>query len=828
MSEQGTRVTAIRIEQMDCPTEERLLRKALEKKPGVTELRFNLMSRILTVTHEPELLDEVLQAIRKIGFTPELDNGKARRPAVAVPDCCGAETAKSAASHDCCSSTHSHSGANAHHHDHAHSGHAHHGHAHHDHIHDNHEFNDHSSGHEHAQHTHADGHSHSGHHDHHAHGHSHDIHLTTSAEVSPRIAGGVLPGWWHLALAGVLALASELAHWFAGPQWFVILTALAAVALAGTDTYRKGLIALRYGDLNINALMSIAVTCALLIGQWPEAAMVMVLFTLSEWIEAKSLDRTRAAVTGLMNLAPETVTVQFNGAWQMQPVAQVGTGALVRVRPGERIGLDGRIVRGMTTVNQAPITGESVPADKQPGDAVYAGTINEAGEIEMEVTATSDSTTLARIITQIEEAQAVKAPTQRFVDTFSRYYTPAVVVLAVLLAVIPPLLFGGEWLYWIYQALVVLIIACPCALVISTPVTVVSGLTAAARMGILIKGGVYLEQGHRMTWLALDKTGTITQGRPVQTGVSVLNESLPQAELHRIARSLAGRSDHPVSRAIAQAPTNAAEDLYQVDDFLAVAGRGVQGTVSGQTWYLGSPVWAQELSVMSEDIQTRVEIAQKDGQSIVLLMNEHHAAMLFTAADQIKDSSVEAIAQLHRQGVSTVILSGDNQAVVDTIAAASGASQARAGLLPEDKQQAIAALQKQGAMVGMVGDGMNDAPALAQADIGFAMGAMGSDTAIETADVALMDDNLTKIPVFLRLSRQTRRVLIQNISLALGIKAVFLVLVLLGLGTMWMAVFADVGASLLVVANGLRLLRGGRLSASTGSAAEPRIATASR
>ncbi len=759
MSEQQTRVTAIRIEQMDCPTEERLLRKALEKKPGVTDLRFNLMSRVLSVTHDPAILEEVMQAIRKIGFTPELHDGKsAPARTVGKTGCCG----------------HSHDAHDHHKHKHDHG----------------------AGGHDHAQ---------------HAHGQVPNTPLAQpEGEVSPNIAGGMLPAWWHLALGGVLALGSELVHWFSGPTWLTIVCAIAAVALAGTATYRKGLVALRYGDLNINALMSIAVTCALLIGQWPEAAMVMVLFTLSEWIEAKSLDRTRAAVSGLMNLAPETVTVQINGQWQVREVSQVTEGSLVRVAPGERIGLDGRIVRGTTTVNQAPITGESVPVDKQGGDTVFAGTINEAGEIEMEVTAAADNTTLARIIHQIEEAQAVKAPTQRFVDTFSRYYTPAAVALAILLAVIPPLFFGGAWLAWIYQALVVLIIACPCALVISTPVTVVSGLTAAARMGILIKGGVYLEQGHRMRWLALDKTGTITEGQPVQTGMTLLDPERSVDELQRIAVSLAARSDHPVSRAIARVPEAAAVAAMAVGEFVAVAGRGVQGAIEDERWYLGSAVWAQELGLMTAAVRDSVTAAQNSGQSVVLLMNTRAACMLFTAADKIKDSSVKAIEQLHQLGVKTVMLSGDHQSVVDAIAKTSGVTQAQAQLLPQEKQQVVQKLQKDGhVVVGMVGDGMNDAPALAQADIGFAMGAMGSDTAIETADVALMDDNLLKIPAFLRLSRDTRRVLVQNISLALGIKAVFLVLVLMGLGSMWLAVFADVGASLLVVANGLRLLRAG-------------------
>lgn len=781
MSEQQTRVTAIRIEQMDCPTEERLLRKALEKKPGVTDLRFNLMSRVLSVTHDPAILEEVMQAIRKIGFTPELHDGKsATARTISKTGCCGHSHATTGGQ-TIAGAPHSHGDSGVH------------------------------GAHDHHQHE----HNHDGSHCAQGHDHTHGSAQGTllaqpEGEVSPNIAGGILPAWWHLALGGALALASELVHWFGGPTWLTIVCAIAAVALAGTATYRKGLVALRYGDLNINALMSIAVTCALLIGQWPEAAMVMVLFTLSEWIEAKSLDRTRAAVAGLMNLAPETVMVQIDGQWQKREVAQVAVGSLVRIAPGERIGLDGRIVRGVTTVNQAPITGESVPVDKQLGDTVFAGTVNEAGEIEIDVTAAADSTTLARIINQIEEAQAVKAPTQRFVDTFSRYYTPAVVVLAILLAVIPPLFFGGAWLAWIYQALVVLIIACPCALVISTPVTVVSGLTAAARMGILIKGGVYLEQGHRMRWLALDKTGTITQGQPVQTGLIPLGQERSVEQLQRIAVSLAARSDHPVSRAIAQAPEAAAMLAMTVADFVAVAGRGVQGVIDDERWYLGSAVWAQELGLMTAAVRDSVTAAQNSGQSVVLLMNTGAACMLFTAADKIKDSSIKAIEQLHQLGVKTVMLSGDYQSVVDAIAKTSGVTQAQAQLLPQEKQQVVQKLQQDDrTVVGMVGDGMNDAPALAQANIGFAMGAMGSDTAIETADVALMDDNLLKIPAFLKLSRTTRRVLVQNISLALGIKAVFLVLVLLGMGSMWLAVFADVGASLLVVANGLRLLRAG-------------------
>lgn len=534
--------------------------------------------------------------------------------------------------------------------------------------------------------------------------------------------------------------------------------------------------------------------------------MVMVLFTIAELIEAKSLDRARNAIEGLMRLTPEQATVQQNdGSWQSVEAKSVAVGSLVRVRPGERIALDGSITSGRSTVNQAPITGESLPVDKTVDDAVFAGTINESGSFDYRVTAAASNSTLSRIIHAVEEAQGAKAPTQRFVDQFARVYTPVVFAIALAVAVLPPLLMGGAWQDWIYKALVLLVIACPCALVISTPVTIVSGLAAAARKGVLIKGGVYLEEGRKLRWLALDKTGTITHGKPVQTDFERLDD-MDEARCLQVAASLAGRSDHPVSQAVAVAANAQGVVREAVDSFEALPGRGVKGVIGSSVYRLGNHRLVHELGLCTQDLENRLDTMERQGKTVVMLVDEKRVLALFAVADTVKESSRAAVDELHRLGVRTVMLTGDNAHTAEAIARQVGIDQAHGNQLPEDKLRVIESLASEG-VVGMVGDGINDAPALARSHIGFAMGAMGTDTAIETADVALMDDDLRKIPAFIRLSKSTHSVLVQNITLALGIKAVFLVLTLMGLGTMWMAVFADVGASLLVVGNGLRLLR---------------------
>ncbi len=612
-----------------------------------------------------------------------------------------------------------------------------------------------------------------------------------------------------LLLGLAAAIGAEAWAWTGGDEHTlpVILLALGAIALTGPAVYRKGWAALRHRDLNINALMSIAVTGAVLIGQWPEAAMVMVLFALAELIEARALDRARNAIQSLMALAPDRVTVRGpDGAWTERDAASVAVGAIARVAPGERVALDGEVTAGESAVNQAPITGESMPVPKTAGDMVFAGSINENGSFEYRVSSAHDNSTLARIIRTVQEAQGKRAPTQRFVDRFAAVYTPAVFVAALLVAVLPPLLLGAAWGAWIYKALVLLVIACPCALVISTPVTVVSGLARAARAGILVKGGVYLEQGARLRSLALDKTGTVTEGRPVLTEVVAL-EGDAGAALH-LAAALAARSDHPVSGAVSRhfLQQDTGKAPADVDNFAALPGRGIRGRIGGNDYYLGNGRMLAELGIADSAAEEEMARLEAAGQSAVALCTSARALAVLGVADTIRPSSVQAVARLHRLGVRTIMLSGDNLVATSAIARQVGIDNARGALLPEEKMAAVDAEVASHGVVGMVGDGINDAPALARASIGFAMGAAGTDTAIETADVALLEDDLRKLPEFIVLSRYTTAVLRQNIGAALLIKAVFLVLAVGGWATLWMAVFADVGASLLVIFNGLRLL----------------------
>ncbi|WP_434579439.1 heavy metal translocating P-type ATPase [Pseudomonas sp. Z5-35] len=700
----GARLSSFRIEAMDCPTEQMLIQNKLGKLEGVQQLQFNLINRVLGVTHDLPSDAPIIKAIESLGMQAEP--------------------------------------------------------------------------------------------------------FTAGQQESTNNLPAPAKPWWPLALSGVTALGAEVIHFTnTAPNWVVALVALASILSGGLGTYKKGWIALKNLNLNINALMSIAVTGAVLIGQWPEAAMVMFLFTVAELIEAKSLDRARNAISGLMQMAPEQATVQqTDGTWQVQAVKAIALGARVRVRPGERVGLDGDVVAGRSTIDQAPITGESLPVDKTVGDKVFAGTINQAGELEYTVTAAADQSTLARIIHAVEQAQGSRAPTQRFVDRFSTIYTPAVFVLALAVAVIAPLFMGAPWFDWIYRALVLLVVACPCALVISTPVTIVSGLAAAARKGILIKGGVYLESGHKLDYVALDKTGTITHGKPVQTDYVPLDPTV-ETTARALAASLAARSDHPVSRAIADAAVDNQRAQHAVDNFAALAGRGVRGDIDGRTYHLGNHRLVEDLGLCSPELEERLFALEKQGKSVVLLLDGTGPLALFAVADTVKDSSREAIRQLHGLGIKTLMLTGDNAHTAEAIAEQVGMDRARGDLLPEDKLKAIEELYAQGHRVGMVGDGINDAPALARSEIGFAMAAAGTDTAIETADVALMDDDLRKIPAFIRLSRQTSSILKQNIALALVIKAIFLAVTFAGFATLWMAVFADMGVSLLVVFNGMRLLR---------------------
>lgn len=648
------------------------------------------------------------------------------------------------------------------------------------------------------------------------------LHALDSLGMEPRIRGedeakeeaeeeGAAPisraVWTTMGVSGAAAVFAEVLALTTGKESspLVIGLSLLSIAVGGRETLRKGFLSVRTLSLNINFLMTIAIIGAVCIGQWPEAAMVTFLFAVAEMIEAFSLDRARNAIRSLMQMSPEVATVKNEqGVWSEVKADSVAVGTLVRVKPGERIPLDGIVREGQSSVNQAPITGESIPVEKKLGDTVFAGTINERGTFDFEVTGSRGNTTLDRIVRAVQEAQGQRAPTQRFVDQFAHYYTPAVVLVAVLVAAVPPLFFAQPFFPWLYKALVMLVIACPCALVISTPVTVVSGLAAAARRGILIKGGVYLENGRKLRALALDKTGTITLGKPTVTDVVSLRGEKKDTML-QLAASLDALSEHPVASAIVAAWRSG--ELLPVTDFEAITGRGVRGTVGGMLYFIGNRRLAEENNVCDPHAEAELARLEAEGKTAVVLTTQSEALAVLAVADTLRDTSIEALKELHALGIRTVMLTGDNQTTAKAIAAKVGIDDARGDLLPDDKLAAIADLQAKHGVVGMVGDGINDAPALAKSDIGFAMGAAGTDTAIETADVALMEDDLRKLPAFLRLSREVGNVLVQNISLAIGIKVVFFVLAFTGTATLWMAVFADMGGSLLVVFNGLRLLR---------------------
>lgn len=631
--------------------------------------------------------------------------------------------------------------------------------------------------------------------------------------------GSQPPGSWlgeglpRLVLALVFAIGAEGLSFFAPAAlpWDVAKMVLAAVAifLAGFSTYRKGFAALRAGRLNINALMTVAVTGAFLIGQWPEAAMVMALYAIAELIEARAVDRARNAIRSLLALAPEQAEVrQADGSWQRLLAKTIPVDSIVRVRPGERFALDGVVSSGTGAVDQSAVTGESIPVDKAPGDEVFAGTVNAASELQIRTTAPAGDTLLARIIQAVEQAQGSRAPTQRFVDRFAAVYTPAVFVLAVLVALLTPWLMDWTWMQAIYKALVLLVIACPCALVISTPVTVVSGLAAAARRGVLIKGGVYLEEARKLKAVALDKTGTLTEGKPALVAFDVVTGAKSEATVRGLALSLAARSDHPVSKAIAAGLVSAdrPEEL-QVEDFTALPGRGVSGLVGGERLTLANHRWVEEKGLCNAPLEARLAEHEQQGRTVTLLASETEVLAVVAVADRIKPTSKQAVQELLALGVTPVMLTGDNATTARAIGRQAGIDEVRGPLLPEEKLSAIQELQVTRGMTAMTGDGINDAPALAKADIGFAMGGAGTHTAMEAADIVVMNDDLRRLPETIRLSKRAHAVLVQNISLALGIKAVFLVLAVFGNASMWMAVFADMGASLLVVFNGLRLLR---------------------
>lgn len=631
------------------------------------------------------------------------------------------------------------------------------------------------------------------------------------------------------AASGCLTALGLLLSLLGHPSGTTVPMYLAAVVSGGYYIARRGFLAARQLHLDMNFLMTIAVLGAMLIGEWVEAATITFLFALAQVLESRSMDRARNAIRSLMDVAPPQAFVRRDGQEQMLPVEEVRLGDILIVKPGAKVPLDGRVVKGSSTINQAPITGESMPVEKWEGDEVFAGTINQQGALEVEVTHLAADSTLARIIHLVEEAQAQKAPSQRFVDQFAKYYTPAVIAGAVLIAAIPPLFVAQPFYTWFYRALVLLVIACPCALVISTPVTIVSGLAAAARRGVLIKGGRYLEGIGAVQAIAFDKTGTLTRGVPVVTDMIVCSPftvhrspndpgsavnrqpstvNREQCEILRIAAAIEARSEHHLGKAIVQQARELQIQWPEVEEFLAQTGRGAQARIEGQSYFIGNHRFAEEVGFCSPEVETKLADLERAGKTTVILGTDTQAIGIIAIADQMREEVPEVLQSLKTVGVrKLVMLTGDNLGTAEAIAGRLGIDEYWADLLPADKVEQVRQLTSRYDTVAMVGDGVNDAPALAAASIGIAMGAAGTDQALETADVALMGDELSQLPFAVQLGRRAVQTIKQNISLSLAIKALFLALAIPGYATLWMAVGADMGASLLVVFNGLRLLR---------------------
>ncbi len=591
---------------------------------------------------------------------------------------------------------------------------------------------------------------------------------------------------------------------------------IAATLIGGFPVARSGWRTLRTTRRpDMNVLMTVAITGALALGEYAESSVVVFLFSLGELLEALTVDRARGAVRALMALRPPEATRRTPQGEERVPVEALAVGDLVLIRPGERIPADGRVREGHSAVDQSPITGESLPVERGVGDEVYAGTVNGPGALTVEVTRPASDSTLARIIHLVEEAQERRAPSQRLVDRFAAVYTPAVVAGAALVAAIPPLLGLGGLADWLYRALVLLVIACPCALVISTPVAVVSGLAAAARAGILIKGGLYLEELARLRAVALDKTGTLTLGEPRLVGGQCANhvgqspQECPEClDLLAKAAAVEARSGHPLARAVVRAAQAlGVADRYGLAQRVeSQPGRGVQGEVAGHAVRVGSHAYVHEGRAEEDDFCRRVDAVSARGRTAVVVEDVCCAGRAYgVVADTLRPEAPAVIRALKGMGIlRTVMLTGDNPAVAERVARAAGVDEFRAGLLPHQKVEAVGALLERYGTVAMVGDGVNDAPALARASVGIAMGAVGSDVALETADVALMGDDLWGLPRAVRLGRRVVAVIRQNVAFSLATKAAFLALAVAGVATLWMAVFADVGVSLLVILNGMR------------------------
>lgn len=611
--------------------------------------------------------------------------------------------------------------------------------------------------------------------------------------VSTVVSGLALGAGFILSVFTVYDQAATLAF---------LVAILSGIVMMARGAYQS----VRSLTLDMNVLMVIAVTGAGLIGEWAEGAAVVFLFAVGNALQAYTLEKTRHSIRALMELSPREALIRRAGHLRRLSVENIRIGDTMIIKPGERIAMDGVVSSGRSSVNQAAITGESMPLPKRPGDEVFAGTLNQEGMLEVRVTKLAADTTLARIIQMVEEAESRKSPAQQFVDVFARYYTPAVIAAAALIAVLPPLLLGAVFADWFYRALVLLVIACPCALVISTPVAIVAAIGNAARRGVLIKGGAQLEMLAGIKAVALDKTGTVTTGRPAVTDVIPVGR-LSTADALAVAAAIEAFSQHPLAEAITRHAAEQGIECLEAQDFTSFTGEGAQAALGGRLFRIGSPKLFSRLGVYpAAKASVHLDRLQREGKTVVVLGSENGIEALIAVADRVRAESRTALAELRREGINElVLLTGDNQTTARAVTGELGISRFEAELLPGQKLAAIEQLKRRFGKVAMVGEGVNDAPALAAADVGIAMGAAGTDTALETADVTLMRDDLTKLPFAIRLGRRTLRIIKENVVFALAVKVLFILLTVAGLSTLWMAVFADTGAALLVIANSMRL-----------------------
>jgi len=782
---EATQQDRYRIGGMDCASCAQKIDTAVRRLPGVEDVSVSVTAGTMTVRHNGDetLAPAITKRVSGLGYQIAPLAPKAAPAPEPDEKACG------------CCHDHDHDHG-AHGHDHDHSGHDH-DHAGHDHDH---------AGHDHAAHDHS-GHDHA--HDQGAHdhkGHAHD-----AADEVPGLHGhdhGPMTGpWWKSAkgrltiMAGLaVAVAWGLGHLFpAYEEWiFAVAMLVGLVPIA-----RRAIMAAMVGTpFSIEMLMTIAAVGAVIIGASEEAAAVVFLFLIGELLEGVAAGRARASIQSLASLVPKTALIEEGGKTREVPAESLAVGATILVRPGDRIPADGTILSGESSIDEAPVTGESTPVRKGVDASVYAGTVNGEAALRVKVTAAAADNTIARVVKLVEEAQESKAPTERFIDRFSRYYTPGVVAVGALVAIVPPLLLGGAWGEWIYKGLAILLIGCPCALVISTPAAIAASLSSGARRGLLLKGGAVLETVGKVTAVALDKTGTLTEGKPVVTDVVAYGR--PEAEVIRLAAALETGSSHPLAKAILDRAAKDGADVPPANEAKALGGKGVTGIVEGTEILLASPKAAAERVALSDEQSKRIAAFNDEGKTVSVLVTGNAVAGILAMRDEPRADAAAGLKALAAHGIRTVMLTGDNRRTAEAIGRQLGI-EVRAELLPEDKQRIVGELKAQGLKVAKVGDGINDAPALAAADVGIAMGG-GTDVALETADAASLHGRVADIADMIALSRRTMSNIGQNITIAIGLKAVFLVTTIIGITGLWPAILADTGATVLVTMNALRLL----------------------